>query len=203
MPFHIDYDGQAPISTYMKVSSVKRGVGMPDNANDSGGLGSGDVGEKDDIEMKTHNGLQTDRYISTFRGRTIHGIHVPLPSGYTGLVLKRSEGGNNNSSSSRLREEEEAEVKGRSLRSRVGGRSRKAESTSECKPAEDTGGDEETSRVTVTPSGMFTGLRVWHADIPVDGGRDEYMRSLGEWTALASEMHRGEAIKPEKEGVDR
>jgi hypothetical protein len=31
-------------------------------------------------------------------------------------------------------------------------------------------------------------VRVWSADMAGDGGRDEYVRSLTEWTALAGEV---------------
>lgn len=115
MPFHIGYDGAAPVSTYMQVKSVERGVGMPDGQSDE------------------------SRHESTFRGRRIHGKDVQVPGGYIGVVV-RSEGG------------------------------------------------EETGRRFVVPAGVFLGVRVWGADTPVDGGRDEYVRSLEEWTALADEV---------------
>jgi len=91
MPFHIEYDGQAPVSTYMEVS-----------------------GEK-----------------TTFRGRTMEGTKVEVGPGYTGLVMEQRQ---------------EGIVAGRR---------------------------------------MFRFVQVWSSDRGVDEGRDEYVRSLGEWTALA------------------
>lgn len=140
MPFHIGYDGPAPVSTYMMVKKVKRGVGMPDT-NDKDG----------DVEMDE---AQDGRYESTFRGRTMHGMDVDLPGGYKGLVV-RSEGGSS--------EEKEGKTKGRRL-------------------------EEEGERRVVVAAGEFSGVRVWHADTAVDGGRDEFVRSLDEWTALADSV---------------
>lgn len=93
MPFHIEYDGPAPISTYME---VKEGEG----------------------------------YQTTFRGREMHGTMVRVGPGYTGLVVKEGGGG---------------------VR-------------------------------------VFGGMRVWGSDRAVDGGRDEYVRSVGEWTGLADQV---------------
>jgi len=91
MPFYIEYDGQAPVSTYMEVS-----------------------GEK-----------------TTFRGRTMEGTKVEVGPGYTGLVMEQRQEG------------------------------------------------------IVTGRRMFRFVQVWSSDRGVDEGRDEYVRSLGEWTALA------------------
>ncbi|KAF9454432.1 hypothetical protein P691DRAFT_396755 [Macrolepiota fuliginosa MF-IS2] len=85
MPFHIEYNGPAPVSTYMKVEGVRRGVGMPE-AEEGGGGGER---KEEDVDME---GDGVERYVSAFRGRTLHGLDVRLPDGYSGLVL-RSEGG--------------------------------------------------------------------------------------------------------------
>jgi hypothetical protein len=41
----------------------------------------------------------------------------------------------------------------------------------------------------LTPVSRFSSLTVWSPDIPVDEGKDEYLRSLTEWTKLAAEIH--------------
>ncbi|TFK34038.1 ribonuclease H2, subunit C [Crucibulum laeve] len=43
---------------------------------------------------------------------------------------------------------------------------------------------------TLSPTSQFSSFMLWHADIPADGGRDEYYRALTEWTKLAAEIHR-------------
>jgi hypothetical protein len=44
------------------------------------------------------------------------------------------------------------------------------------------------SRRTLKPVARFSSLVVWNPDIPVDEGRDEYLRALGEWTRIASDV---------------
>ncbi|KAB5592553.1 hypothetical protein CTheo_4020 [Ceratobasidium theobromae] len=51
-PFHIDYDGPAPVNTYFS-------------------------------ETKDENGNKT----AAFRGRSLYGMDLTLPDGYTGAVL--------------------------------------------------------------------------------------------------------------------
>jgi hypothetical protein len=41
---------------------------------------------------------------------------------------------------------------------------------------------------TLIPVSRFSSLTVWSPDIPVDEGKDEYIRSLTEWTKLAAEV---------------
>ncbi len=156
MPFHIDYNGPAPVSTYMKVEVEKRGVGMPDNVPENGGGGD---------KRKEEEG----RYVSTFRGRVMHGLDVGLPSGYSGLVL-RSESG------SSLSKEEES----------------KGEEKAKGRRSDSDDSDEVKGTTLLVGSGMYSTVRVWQVDNAVDGGRDEYIRSLREWVGLGSEMHREE-----------
>lgn len=49
--------------------------------------------------------------------------------------------------------------------------------------------DEEAGEIKAwDPTKTFNSLLLWNADIAVDEGRDEYVRSLGEWTTLASSV---------------
>ena len=49
--------------------------------------------------------------------------------------------------------------------------------------------DEEKPPVRVLkPTARFDSFVLWHPDIPVDEGKDEYLRSLSEWTNIASEV---------------
>jgi len=43
---------------------------------------------------------------------------------------------------------------------------------------------------TLVPTSQFSSFVLWHADRPVDENRDEYFRSLAEWTKLADEIHK-------------
>jgi len=45
---------------------------------------------------------------------------------------------------------------------------------------------------TLNPTGSFSSFVLWNPDLPVDEAKDEYLRSLNEWTQLAEEVHRFE-----------
>ena len=118
------------------------------------------------------------RFISFFRGRTVHGVEVTLPKGYAGIVLRGdtndrahphpSTGGKSKrrpARNSRRRPAEEEELDEMSLE------------------------DEEKPPVrALKPTARFDSFVLWHPDIPVDEGQDEYLRSLYEWTDMASEV---------------
>jgi ribonuclease H2 subunit C len=38
------------------------------------------------------------------------------------------------------------------------------------------------------PAARFDSFVLWHPDIPVDEGKDEYLRSLSEWVNIAAEV---------------
>lgn len=169
MPFHIEYDGPAPVSTYMKVEGVRRGVGVPESEDVDIKVDEGEGSTKDE-----KGEAEVERYVSTFRGRTIHGVDVGVPSGYSGLVL-RSEGGMT----------EESKGKGKKMEGKTKGKAngpQKAEKIGRGREVEEDNGG------MIKTSGKFSSIRVWNADVPVDGGRDEYMRGLSEWAMLAGEV---------------
>lgn len=66
MPFHIDHDGEAPISTYFLVKA------------------SGHHPHSDAPPIDTTRRV----YESAFRGRSLHGTEVKVPDGYVGLTLR-------------------------------------------------------------------------------------------------------------------
>ena len=116
MPFHIDYSGKAPISTYLRVEAASEIVGAPPSQEDASSTelkagGSSDLSQNSketlvDAEPLSETDRGTDgpplpppslakrvtyattRFISSFRGRTIQGLKVELPEGYGGLVLQ-------------------------------------------------------------------------------------------------------------------
>jgi len=119
------------------------------------------------------------RFISSFRGRTVHGVEVTLPKGYVGIVLR----GDANDQA-HPHPPTASKTRRRPVR-----RSRK-------KPTEEEevldgispeGDDGRPVRI-LKPTAMFDSFVLWHPDIPVDEGKDEYLRSLSEWTNMASEV---------------
>lgn len=199
MPFHIDYTGPAPISTYFlaKESSPMTTSTTP--------LGS--------IKRV---------FSAAFRGRVIHGISTMLPRGYSGLALhidynggSSSAASQSNKSSKRARDGSPTKSKKRakdSLATSSKNQRRTRSAHAKDEPEDNAMETEEGSYAMMsevivedhavqhhtpmtaesvptlrfmTPVGAFDSINVWHQDMPLDEGRDEYIRALDEWTRLA------------------
>jgi hypothetical protein len=139
-----------------------------------------------DHRSKDVTDLGSNHLVSAFRGRTVRGLKVDLPAGYTGLVLNIAD-----SSTSALRQpngSEKAQVNTRPLRNAK--RAAKQEEPDMTELA-DALQEEETKEYsgpvrTMQATGTFDSFVLWNPDIPVDEGKDEYLRSLTEWTKLAA-----------------
>ena len=138
----------------------------------------------------------TTRFISSFRGRRIQGLKVELPPGYVGVVLKAD--GNlgetdkvTGSARDNMRKKAaKTKVKGRSTRNSARVIDVDAEEENvvdDIMDVDETFVDPATIR-SLVPVSQFSSFVLWHADHPVDEGRDEYFRSLTEWTRLAHEV---------------
>ncbi|GAW03501.1 hypothetical protein LENED_005230 [Lentinula edodes] len=55
--------------------------------------------------------------------------------------------------------------------------------------AEDEAEEASESALDLFASSQFKSFLLWHPDIPVDTGKDEYMSSIGEWIKIASVLH--------------
>ncbi|KAH0583157.1 hypothetical protein H2248_011039 [Termitomyces sp. 'cryptogamus'] len=222
MPFHIDYSGPAPISTYLRVNAAKETVGAPapseDGRNDaqsasnsqeagtSQGLVASVDATEDKMETDATHALAPDasssslakhvtdatmRLISSFRGRTIQGLKVDLPEGYMGVVL------HGDASDSKVRNRKGKGAENKSLDSKNTGK-RVTRSRNKAKVESDEpelvdddpmNVDEDEETRTLSVASKFSSFVLWNADHPVDEGRDEYFRSLTEWTKLAHLIH--------------
>ena len=116
------------------------------------------------------------RFISSFRGRTVHGVEVSLPKGCIGLVLRGDAEGQTQMTTS----SEAKRRPGRMLRRQV---------------PEDVPEDDDMEGILPPeedrfqkPSARFDSFVLWHSDIPVDEEMDEYLQSLSEWVNIASEV---------------
>ncbi|KAI0741252.1 ribonuclease H2, subunit C [Daedaleopsis nitida] len=150
----------------------------------------------DNTEQLPHT--ETSHYSASFRGREMHGTKVMLPEGYAGIVLRSPEdvkGKGVAPVAKRQDEEKKSKTKGRSTR-----RSKRAQEVIEVQDDEeamdvsgsqDVATEEEPTR-TLEPTSTFSSFVLWTPDNPVDAGRDEYLRSLKEWTRLAAEIHKVE-----------
>ncbi|KAG6816530.1 hypothetical protein H0H87_005392 [Tephrocybe sp. NHM501043] len=236
MPFHIDYSGQAPISTYLRINAAKETIGAPASpetvSNDvqfspSTPEGAPPFESAAPVENLESN-MEVDaaplppvalsspastsfvkrvtdattRFISSFRGRTIQGLKVPVPQGYVGVVLRSDDASD---SKTRHASGKKRDGAGKRVTEATGKRQTRGAKKVVCDEQlddndvsdswfiEDGSGlmdvhqegqeDQETRMLSI--ASQFSTFVLWHADHPVDEGRDEYLRSLVEWTQLA------------------
>ena len=161
MPFRINYTGRAALQTFFRVKPLE------------GTIHEGETQNAD--ATATHTSTRNPasslgaRFAAAFRGRAMKGVTVNLPEGYEGIVLRVDEERAND-------------------RMKRGRRRRKAEVDEDVDMEEGTDEEEEEERRTFKPTGQFSSFVLWNPDLPVDPSRDEYLRSLTEWTKLAAEV---------------
>ena len=151
----------------------------------------------EDVRMSETQSADTNvpqrHFEAAFRGRAMHGTLVDLPKGYAGVVFRVADDGKNGSTAAGKRRVEEEKPKSRT-RGRASRRAKKAQMEEVIdvdEQADDPSADvqEEENQVRVLrPTGKFGSFVLWNPDIPAEEGRDEYMRSLTEWTRLAAEV---------------
>lgn len=216
MPFRINYTGRAALKTFFrvkpaaslegKVESEEKGEVASEEADGTQSTDAtrveGDPGSQTDVTMDSQTTAVTAptstkvpapslgaRFTAAFRGRTMKGVTVNLPEGYGGIVLRADDGGakGGRGANGRMDKEKEKPKRGR--------RGRKAEviDVDEDVDMEESangvdGEDVEESTRTLKPTAQFSSFVLWNPDLPVDQSRDEYLRSLTEWTKLAAEV---------------
>ncbi|KAF8836938.1 hypothetical protein BDN67DRAFT_1071684 [Paxillus ammoniavirescens] len=145
-----------------------------------------------------------ERLVAAFRGRQMYGQAVGMPEGYGGLVLRAP------SLDAKGQGKEDAKVPSKPLSKRANAhtkpKSKFTHATRQSKRASRTEGndDDDMDREAdcarhlaeppapirkLVPTSTFSSFTLWTPDIPVDEGRDEYVRALAEWTKLAAEIH--------------
>ena len=128
------------------------------------------------------------RFISSFRGRTIHGLNVDVPTGYTGLLLLQHE------SSSSSDPPSPQPTTTTVFQSRVGRVLNTPMADLDDDNDRDIDMDQELEEEEIPllqkliPQSTFSSITLWHADRAVDEIRDEYYRTLTEWMALSHEV---------------
>ena len=233
MPFHIDYSGTAPISTYLRVEAASEVVGGPSGQEEDALStelklgGSSEPSQNSKYAVVDGESLPeidrgkdgpplpppglakrvtdaTTRFISSFRGRTIQGLKVELPEGYGGLILRADViGSETNVDNGRMNVNRNAQGKQKAGKPSKGRTTRSTAcvemSGDDVDNAIEVDGDDHEMNLkeqvgsgatvrTLTPSSRFSSFILWHPDNPVDETRDEYFRSLKEWTQLTHEV---------------
>jgi hypothetical protein len=125
------------------------------------------------------------RYISSFRGRTVHGVEVALPKGYVGIVLRGDANGKAHqptTSNAKRRRAQDVQHRRKPVVVEDDDDDGCLDDAAEMSPE-----DGRPVRV-LKPAARFDSFDLWHPDIPVDEGKDEYLRSLSEWVSLAAEV---------------
>lgn len=205
MPFHIAYTGPAPVSTYFRVTHPKSGIPIAppvlvednnkrsvEQSDSQTTLVAAESQQTlaNDVDMLTlsestssttnnsNSNLNSlapqgdEKHLTAaFRGRTVRGLAVDLPEGYTGLVLSSPSSSTASSTST-------SASKARATRN--------SKYFHEDSQEGEEDREEERPTKKLEPTGRFSSFTLWNADIPVDEGRDEYLRSLTEWTRLAA-----------------
>ena len=209
MPFNIAHSGPAPVSTYFRVKPTTVSLPLPpsipsaqSNPHDENKTTDPDSMELDTTPLNQAHELPDDGqpipspsqpaaklFTSAFRGRAMQGLAVDLPQGYTGLVLRGDS--SKFGTTQRTKTKEKRNGKGR-----TSGKQKTAKvAQEEVDDAEElhgeaegmVEGDEDAIRV-LRPTAKFDSFVLWYPDIPVDEGKDEYLRSLNEWIGLAAEV---------------
>jgi hypothetical protein len=185
MPFHIKYTGPAAVSMFFHVEKTKTEEGEGEKEGEK-------VKEQNDKKESEANPIQTQeptsspvspkkntsiskkdantRFISSFRGRTIHGLSMDVPTGYTGLLLQHADSDPQPTTVSHV--------------------DRVLHHPNDSVDDNDFEMDEQEIPPLrkLIPQSTFSSITLWHADRAVDETRDEYYRTLTEWMALSHEV---------------
>ncbi|KAI0289699.1 ribonuclease H2, subunit C [Multifurca ochricompacta] len=222
MPFHINHNGPAPISTYFPIKHTP----LPSSAFEAHPSVNGRTDlataiitteltpeeiENDPVAAKVVISTTTTnadgimkvstsaphmlrpgpiqrlsdsakRFTSFFRGRAVHGVEIALPKDYTGIILRGVAGGKAPTTTT-------SKSKRWSLRGKTAD-----EESRDCMSGMPH--EQEGPVKILKPAARFDSFVLWHPDIPVDEGKDEYLRSLSEWVNIATEVHQSEPLPP-------
>ncbi|KAK0440083.1 ribonuclease H2, subunit C [Armillaria borealis] len=176
MPFHIDYDGPAPISTFLRVEErVTENLDEPAPDGPKAESSTTAAGSAPSLARRAASYL-----VSSFRGRTLHGTQIDIPAGYTGLVLKGVDGVKKEKGKGKA---PQAHSPSRATRRSVRNRRDDDEDMEEYEAAT------QSSAPVLNPTAQFSSFVLWHPDTLGREKDDEYVRSLNEWTKLSELIH--------------
>ncbi|KAK1217203.1 hypothetical protein PQX77_020156 [Marasmius sp. AFHP31] len=234
MPFHIEYSGKAPISTFLHVQDAKKVVGAPEPEPSAATISSNSDEDSQKTQVQSQDTLELsassstlvptnstdsqpptiendlpDRFISTFRGRAMHGLSVDVPEGFTGVVL-RSEGvtAEQKQKLAAMKEKERLKAAATKRKEKLRGKAGEVVDTpsratrsslrktnvedvmdvDEDEDEDETVEDEEaedSTQLNLVPASQFSSFVLWHPDIPVDTGKDEYYGTISEWMKIS------------------
>ncbi|CAK5267390.1 unnamed protein product [Mycena citricolor] len=162
MPFHVEHNGAAAISTYMPIEAAPDNVAKPAATTPDAETPEIAGSRPEDTPMPLETIPTPDtatRFMTSFRGRTMHGLKVPLPQGYTGLLL------NGDGVLSSGIKPSKSGVK---IKPKTTGRS--SRSVTRADDVEMDSDQPSTTTRTLLPVSEFSSFVLWQPDIPVDVG---------------------------------
>jgi ribonuclease H2 subunit C len=178
MPFHIAYNGPAPVTSYFLVEQDVEpdDIGKEEEDNDA-------------AVPQINQPAPPAQFSATFRGRVMKGQQVNIPAGYTGLVVC-SEG--ERVETTKIQQTLVAKQR---VSTRTKGKQTRSAQSTEDEPMEDVqmSISEETDVLqpekSLSVQALFDSFILWNPDTRVDGGKDQYLRSLDEWIRLSEAVH--------------
>lgn len=192
MPFNIKYTGTAPVSTYFRPKPAPVQADPPSSiagGNQEGTSQLSTITDTTDTVATLDPTPKEEPLVAAFRGRTIRGTKISVPDGYSGVVLIGTD-------ANKTKQRTPSPPPSGRRSSRRSRRVIHVDEDDEPRDVDmgDVGGsadvdvreEEEAPARTLTLASVFSSFVVWNPDIPVDEGRDEYVRSLNEWTKLSA-----------------
>ncbi|KAF9028159.1 hypothetical protein BDZ89DRAFT_1066306, partial [Hymenopellis radicata] len=194
MPFHISYNGPAPVSTYMRVEE-RQTENLDVSASDVNALPP----SESCVSQNASNGPKKNLLrraasylVSTFRGRAIHGTRVQVPMGYVGIVFQGGEeDGKRGKEQKPARAQPKVDVDA-PRRTRRSTRKDAEEIVVGDEEEEEEMIDEPESRnplLELTAVSTFPSFNLWLPDNLARERDDEYVRTLKEWVPLSELIH--------------
>lgn len=200
MPFSIKYTGSAPVSTYFRpkpppaqgdsltnvASGSQEGTSQQSTTTDATNPAESNTNPAATLDSTT----KEDPLVAAFRGRTVRGTRISVPDGYTGVVLIGA-------AANETKQVSPPPPPAGRRPSRRSGRVIHVDEDDEPQDVDMVdagegvddsaqGEEEEAPTRMLTLTSAFSSFVVWNPDIPLDEGRDEYIRSLNEWTRLSA-----------------
>jgi len=212
VPFNIKYTGTAPVSTYFRpkpppvqgdpTTNVASGS-QEATSQLSTTTDATNPAESSTIPVATPEATPKENpLVAAFRGRTIRGTRTPVPDGYTGVVLVGADANKTKRASPPPPPPgcRPSRRSGRVIHVDEDEEPQDVDMADADEGADGQGEEEEVPTRTLTLASTFSSFVVWNPDIPVDEGRDEYIRSLNEWIKLSAMV--SHAIKPPIRSLD-
>lgn len=199
MPFNIKYTGTAPVSTYFRPKRLPAQADSPLNAAGGTQEGTSQLSMTADTTnpAETNSAATIDAIpkeeplVAAFRGRTVRGTRISVPDGYTGVVLVATDANKTKQRSPPPMGRRPSRRSGRVIHVDEDDEPQDVDMDDIGGAGDDGQGEEEEAPTrTLTLASTFSSFMVWNPDIPVDEGRDEYVRSLNEWTKLSAMVSR-------------